>query len=455
MFNEIEIKLRATPTTLERLKQHALIKKRSKDGWQRVPLFNQYFDTPERALAHSKVALRLRKDGEQYIQTLKTRGQSVAGLSERHEWDWYLDSAQLDISKLDNSCWPAELAKLDKATLQPIFSTDFVREKTELAWGRGKQKVIIEAALDQGSVVVGEHSEPICEVELELRQGEPAALLALACELAADLPLMPCDISKAERGYRLFDSASYSLRLPQVSLSAEQTLDDSFAALGWQLLGASQRLAEQYRFNGHWKLLVEWVDLLLSLRALLASPGQAVPRSSTSALRQHLDALIATWQPRSVEGYYEQATRDAAPAQFAEELEGTRWGQLSLGLAQLLLTRAWQAERNAKGTKIGGVALGNWLLHQLKDDAEALSTPLALAEQDPERIREQTPRLQRVCLWLEHARGLLELPEVDRFYGELNKLRYFAYVPGSEGLEACQHQAHTVRTLKAWRALSR
>ena len=107
---------------------------------------------------------------------------------------------------------------------------DFVREKAEIAWGRGKAKVVIEAALDLGKVIAGEGEEEICELELELRQGEPAALLELACELAAELPLMPCDISKAERGYRLFDSGSYSLSLPPPQLTADMALDD---ADGW------------------------------------------------------------------------------------------------------------------------------------------------------------------------------------------------------------------------------
>jgi inorganic triphosphatase YgiF len=190
---------------------------------------------PSRTAA--KVALRLRRDGDQVIQTLKTRGQSVAGLSERNEWDWYLSKAKLDLKKLDDSCWPAALADLDKTQLQPIFTTDFIRQRAEIAWGRGKAKVVIEAALDLGKVIAGEGEEEICELELELRQGEPQALLELACELAADLSLMPCDISKAERGYRLFDSASYSLSLPAPELTIETSLDDSVAALGWHLLG--------------------------------------------------------------------------------------------------------------------------------------------------------------------------------------------------------------------------
>ncbi|NIU62210.1 MAG: CYTH domain-containing protein, partial [Pseudomonas stutzeri] len=133
MQKETEIKLRASRETLLALREHPLLKKRNKSGWSRHELFNQYYDTAERDLAHARVALRLRRDGEQFIQTLKSRGQSVAGLSERNEWDWYLDKAKLDIKKLGDDCWPASLADLDKKTLKPIFTTDFVREKAEIA----------------------------------------------------------------------------------------------------------------------------------------------------------------------------------------------------------------------------------------------------------------------------------------------------------------------------------
>ena len=208
MQKETEIKLRVSRETLAALREHPLLKKRNKSGWTRHELLNQYFDTPARDLAQAKVALRIRRDGDAIIQTLKTRGHSVAGLSERNEYDWPLSKAKLDIKKLSAECWPASLAELDKKQLQAIFSTDFVREKADIAWGRGKAKVVIEAALDLGKVVAGKLEEEICELELELREGEPAALLELAAELAADLALMPCDISKAERGYRLFDANS-------------------------------------------------------------------------------------------------------------------------------------------------------------------------------------------------------------------------------------------------------
>ncbi len=452
MQKETEIKLRASRETLLALRDHPLLKKRNKGGWQRHELFNQYFDTPERQLAQAKVALRLRRDGDQFIQTLKSRGQSVAGLSERNEWDWYLDKAKLDLRKLTDDCWPASLAELDKKTLKPIFTTDFVREKAEIAWGRGKAKVVIEAALDLGKVVVGKQSEEICELELELRQGEPDALLELAAELAADLPLMPCDISKAERGYRLYDADSYSLSLPAPMLEAAMPLDDAFAALAWQLLGNSQRLAEQYRFNGRWKLLGEWLQQLIELRALLGSLGQAAPRATSRELREQLDALIHDWRPRIEAGQDDERVRQAAPEHFTAELAQPRWGLFSLNASLWLLRRGWTAARNNRGNRQGAAELGNWLPRLLGEEAAALQ--LQRYQQQPEDLAEQRPRMERLLVWLHLARTTLELPESDRLYGELAKLYALTQEPlTNELLDARVAQAHTVWTLKPWKQL--
>ncbi|KJH79681.1 inorganic triphosphatase [Stutzerimonas stutzeri] len=454
MQKETEIKLRASRETLLALRDHPLLKKRNKSGWQRHELFNQYFDTPTRELAQAKVALRLRRDGEQFIQTLKSRGQSVAGLSERNEWDWYLDKAKLDTKKLTDDCWPTSLAELDKKSLKPIFTTDFVREKAEIAWGRGKTKVVIEAALDLGKVIVGKQSEEICELELELRQGEPEALLELAAELAADLALMPCDISKAERGYRLYDTDSYSLSLPVPPLEATMPLDDAFAALAWHLLGNSQRLAEQYRFNGHWKLLGEWLQQLVELRALLGSLGQAAPRATSRELREQLDALVQEWRPRVEAGQDDESARKSAPEAFAAELAQPRWGLFSLKASLWLLQRGWTVGRNNRGNRQGAAELGNWLPRQLAEEAAALQ--LQRYQQQPEDLAEQRPRMERLLVWLHLARTTLDLPEVDRLYGELAKLYALAQQPlDDELLDARVAQTHTVWTLKAWKMLQK
>ena len=452
MHKETELKLRASRETLAALREHPLLKKRNKSGWQTRELLNQYFDTPERELSAARVALRLRRDGDVVIQTLKCRGQSVAGLSERNEHEWHLDKVKLDLKKLDDTCWPEQLAGLDKKTIKPLFTTDFTREFAEIAWGRGKAKVVIEAALDQGFVIAGKRKEEICELELELREGAPEALLELAAELAASLPLMPCDISKAERGYRLLEPESYELSLPNTELEAETSVDDAFAALAWQLLGSSQRLAEQYRHSGHWRLLQDWVQCLAELRALVSTLGQAAPRATTRDLRLRLDALLEDWRPLVQAGNDDEDVRRAAPEQFADELEDTRWGQFSLETSRWLLARTWTVERAGRGERQGKAHLASWLAHLLGEEGRSLKLPLYA--QRPEDLAEQLPRIEQLLAWLHHARHVLEAPQMDRLYGDLKKLHELAELPISdELLEARIEQARVIDQSRGWKHL--
>jgi len=244
------------------------------------------------------------------------------------------------------------------------------------------------------------------------------------------------------------------LQLPAPKLDATMPLDDAVVALGWQLLGNSQRLAEQYRFNGRWKLLSDWLQQLIELRALLGSLGQAAPRASSRELRELLDALIQDWRPRVEAGQDDESVRKAAPVQFAEELGQTRWGLLSLKASLWLLQRSWTESRNARGDRQGAAELGKWLLHLLAEEAKALQLPRY--QQQPEDLAEQSPRMERLLVWLHLARDVLELPEADRLYGELAKLHELArQAIDEEALALRVEQAHLVWTLKAWKQLEK
>ncbi|HHX34778.1 MAG TPA: inorganic triphosphatase [Gammaproteobacteria bacterium] len=454
MAKETEIKLRVSPESLATLREHPVLAERCVGSWQTRELLNRYYDTADFALANGQVALRIRRDGEQLIQTLKSKGASVAGLSERNEFDWQLKSNRLVLSHLDDSCWPESLHELDKKQLKAVFSTDFKRQFAELRWQREGVDTVVEVALDQGLVVADDKQENICEMELELRQGDPAALLELALELAADVALMPCDISKAERGYRLFDANSFNVAADSAQLTAETPLDEAFASIAWQLLGNSQRLAEQYRFNGHWKLLEQWLQQLINLRALLASLGHAVPRAASSALRAQLDVLIDAWRVRISDGAEDQAVREAAPLEFAKELDDTRWGIFSLQMALWLQDKQWQKKRTARGTRQGAAALQNWLLQFLKEEAEALQINRYMRQ--PEDLAEQAPRLERLLVWLQSAREVTGLLDSDRLFGALRELHSIALQPLSpEALVQRREHLGSVLTLHAWKQVLR
>ncbi len=465
MVTETEIKLRITPQAAQALRNHPLVIERLAGEWHTGTLYNQYFDTAERELASARVALRVRRDGEQFIQTLKSKGQSVAGLSERNEWDWPVSAQALDLTLLDDGCWPASLAKLDKLLLQPVFTTDFERTKAILRWQRDDEQVEVEMALDQGEVAADGRNEPISELELELRAGPAAALLELAVALAADVPLMPCDISKAERGYRLYDPASYDLQLDAHPWSATTSVDEVVTAGGWQLLGHTQRLAEQYRFSGQWRLFRDLTGLLVNLRAFFGVFDLAVPRSSQS-FGPALDALLQQFRPLVLAGWADdeegQQAREQAPQVFEASVNDPAWGQLFLSLALWLHQASWKANRPPRGDRVGALPLPRWLLAAVAREIQELRVPHQNeADSEVAVWLDQQPRLHRLSFLLSGFREFLDVPQPDRLYGELNKLQALLeqYPLVDEEVQpallaALRKQGQKIRKLDAWRELN-
>ena len=97
---------------------------------------------------------------------------------------------------------------------------------------RGKGGAQIEVALDVGAVVAGERSQPICEIELELKSGQPDALFALALEWAAAFDCLPFDISKAERGVRLAHGVEAApVKSVPLALDDGMGVEEGFAAI--------------------------------------------------------------------------------------------------------------------------------------------------------------------------------------------------------------------------------
>lgn len=203
---EIELKLAlpcSNPASLApRLAKLPLLVRRTAS---RQLLHNTYFDTPDATLNERRMALRIRRLGStqhpQWLQTLKIGGGYDSALSRRGEWEEAIAGPTLDRAMLKATPW----AELDAdgallAALEPAFTTDFERTRWTV---RRRDGSAVEVALDIGTVTAGSHAAPICELELELLQGDASALFAVAADIAQSVPVLPLSISKAERGYSL------------------------------------------------------------------------------------------------------------------------------------------------------------------------------------------------------------------------------------------------------------
>lgn len=203
MPTEIEIKLTLPPQFVNELKSLPLLKTTSVSELVSQKLHTVYYDTPGLILQSKKVALRLRKTDQEWIQTIKCGGSISAGLHQHQEWEQPVRRNQPNFSKITD---PALIDLFSdnklRQQLRPIFVTDFIRTTFNLIF---MQDCHIELCLDQGEIIAEPLTYPICEVELELKSGtanqlrEFAALLKQTCSF----PLEQENINKAMRGYAL------------------------------------------------------------------------------------------------------------------------------------------------------------------------------------------------------------------------------------------------------------
>lgn len=228
---EIELKLTlpgADPASLAKRLAHIPVLARRPVTL--LHLHNIYYDTPEQHLNRERIALRLRRTGSAenplWLQTLKTGGRSDSALSQRGEWESRVHGPTLERQALQATPW----LNLDPdgalfRALAPCFVTTFERS----CWTvRKRDGSIIEVALDIGQIEAAGNTAPLCELELELLAGQPAALFDLAHQIARSIAVLPEARSKAVRGYALARSSLHQpLRARPPQLRRHQRLDEA------------------------------------------------------------------------------------------------------------------------------------------------------------------------------------------------------------------------------------
>ncbi|MDW5444468.1 CYTH and CHAD domain-containing protein [Polaromonas sp. SM01] len=193
---EIELKLQLPPSALAALRADPLLARLPSTRQQ---LENLYFDTAQRTLAQAGISLRLRSDGQHWLQTIKGRGSSQAGLYQREEIEFVVAGPALEWLPLAGTSFEPTLKAL-RDPLLPQFHTRFERHRQLLCGATGAK---IELAIDQGEILAGDRREPLCELELELLDGPVDDVFSLALLLVERHPLVLGHLSKAERGSRL------------------------------------------------------------------------------------------------------------------------------------------------------------------------------------------------------------------------------------------------------------
>ncbi|PKP94682.1 MAG: inorganic triphosphatase [Alphaproteobacteria bacterium HGW-Alphaproteobacteria-16] len=190
-----------------------------------------YFDTPDHALFEAGLSLRIRYNDGRRIQTIKVEGAAAAGLFVRPEWEWDVadDRPVLD----DTTPIPALIGK-KVAEIAPLLTVENERR----VWNQDG----MEIALDRGRIIASERETPVCEIELEQKGGDFAALFVLVRRIDAIAPVHLGVLSKAQRGYRLLGPAPTATKAVPIALTATMTAADTFQAIARACL-------KQFRLN--------------------------------------------------------------------------------------------------------------------------------------------------------------------------------------------------------------
>jgi triphosphatase len=230
MSTEVELKLAASPADLPELRR-ALVEMAPASAGSDSRLVSTYYDTPDLALKRRGLSLRVREQGGRFIQTVKGGDPGGGDLLTRGEWE----------DELDKSCPDPHAAQSGEhlpdgiaGDLQPLFATDVTR--TTLAIEPAPQ-TRIEAAIDQGEIRAadGDATEPISEIELELKSGDAAALYDVALQLldVASIRIEPR--SKSERGYQLGEEGKAAppiVHAEPVALDPTMTVEAALQEIG-------------------------------------------------------------------------------------------------------------------------------------------------------------------------------------------------------------------------------
>ncbi len=240
---EMELKVELSDEAFAALAGTPRLAAPSPDGAPAERLHAYYFDTRDHRLWQAGLSLRVRQEPGGWVQTLKLGKSMKLGVSNPVEAEWPLASAHPKLDLVTEEPLKDALVRaLGTRYLRRTFETVVMRAAHDLAVPHGR----VEIALDHGQVHAERGEEVVREVEIELKAGEPVAVLEAAEALLADVPFTLSTESKAERGYRLIAGTPRPTLKDRVDpdafpagLSADTPAREALAAIGWAYGGAA------------------------------------------------------------------------------------------------------------------------------------------------------------------------------------------------------------------------
>ena len=192
MGREFELKYAANP------EQQAALQRDFALTWQEFAMETTYYDTASGDLGRLHWTLRRRFENGRSICTVKTPSPDGG----RGEWELECDNIVDAIPELCKLGAPHTLLLSAALGVQEVCGARFTRQAATL----GIEGAVVEIALDRGILTGGGKEIPLCEIEVELKDGSDAAAIAFAAGLAEKYGLTAEHRSKYRRALTLAQS---------------------------------------------------------------------------------------------------------------------------------------------------------------------------------------------------------------------------------------------------------
>jgi inorganic triphosphatase YgiF len=220
---EVELKLAIDAGDIDALGQSPLLSGVASEDRE---LFATYYDTDDGDLRIAGLSLRIRRVGERFIQTLKAGSDGGAALFARTEWERDVAGPSLVVESSSPLRRLVGFEIIER--LEPVFTAAVTRR----TWTLRRGESVIELVADRGAVIAGDRINPVSEIELELREGGAADIIALARDLGESVSLRLGVLTKSERGYRLIGpGGGAAVKATGLDLAPDATVAEAFAAI--------------------------------------------------------------------------------------------------------------------------------------------------------------------------------------------------------------------------------
>ena len=189
MGREFELKYAATPAQQDALQKDFAL------TWQEFAMETTYYDTASGDLGRLHWTLRRRFENGRSICTVKTPSPDGG----RGEWELECGNIMDAIPELCKLGAPHTLLLSAALGVEEVCGARFTRQAATLEI----EGAVVEIALDRGILSGGGKEIPLCEIEVELKDGSDAAAVAFANALAAKYNLQAEPSSKYRRALTL------------------------------------------------------------------------------------------------------------------------------------------------------------------------------------------------------------------------------------------------------------